>query len=311
MTGTTNMLGTITVTENPLPTITGTLSVCVNSTTQLTGSDTPAASNPWVSGTPGVATVSNTGLVTGVSAGSSVITYTNSNGCSRTATVTVYALPSISGTLTVCDNSTTQLTGSGTPATSNPWVSSNTAVATVSSTGLVTGVSAGSSVITYTNSNGCSITATVTVFALPSITGTLTVCSGSTTQLTGSGTPAASNPWVSSNTAAATVSNTGLVTGVSAGSSVITYTNSNGCSTTATVTVYASPSISGTLAVCIGSTTQLNGSGTPAASNPWVSSNTGVATISNTGLVTGISAGASVITYTNNNGCSTTATVTV
>ncbi|NLH78999.1 MAG: hypothetical protein GX465_18415, partial [Acidobacteria bacterium] len=84
-----------------------------------------------------------------------------------TATVTVYALPSISGTLTVCDNSTTQLTGSGTPAASNPWVSSNTAVATVSNTGLVTGQSAGTSVITYTNNNGCSTAATVTVTAPP------------------------------------------------------------------------------------------------------------------------------------------------
>ena len=36
--------------------------------------------------------------------------------------------------------------------------------------------------------------ATVTVNALPNITGTLNVCTGSTTQLTGSGTPAVSSP---------------------------------------------------------------------------------------------------------------------
>ena len=47
-------------------------------------------------------------------------------------------------------------------------------------------------------------TVTVTVDA--------TVCAGNTTQLTGSGTPASTNPWVSSNTSIATVSNTGLVT---------------------------------------------------------------------------------------------------
>ncbi|WP_185113442.1 Ig-like domain-containing protein, partial [Cloacibacterium normanense] len=41
------------------------------------------------------------------------------------------------------------------------------------------------------------------------------------------------------------------------------------------------------------------------------SSNTAIATVSNTGLVTGIAAGSVTITYTNNNGCSTTTTVTV
>ena len=80
---------TVTITVNPLPTITGTTSVCVGSTTQLTGSGTPAASNPWTSSNTAIATVSNTGLVTGVAAGSVTITYTNNNGCSRTTTVTV------------------------------------------------------------------------------------------------------------------------------------------------------------------------------------------------------------------------------
>src|SRR5213078_2787777 len=302
---------TATVTVNALPTITGTLSVCIGSTTTLTGSGTPAAVNPWVSATPAVATVSNAGVVTGVAAGTSVITYTDNNGCQRTATVTVNALPTITGTLSVCIGSTTTLTGSGTPAAVNPWVSATPAVATVSNTGVVTGVAAGTSVITYTNNNGCSITATVTVNALPTITGTLSVCIGSTTTLTGSGTPAAVNPWVSATPAVATVSNAGVVTGVAAGTSVITYTDNNGCQRTATVTVNALPTITGTLSVCIGSTTTLTGSGTPAAVNPWVSATPAVATVSNTGVVTGVAAGTSVITYTNNNGCQRTATVTV
>jgi hypothetical protein len=159
--------GTATITVNPLPTISGTLSVCAGSTTQLTGSASPAVANPWVSAAPGVATVSNSGLVTGVAAGTSVITYTNSNGCQITATVTVNALPTItSTTLSVCVGSTITLTGSASPASSNPWVSATTSVATISGTGTaatVTGVAAGISVITYTNSNGCQVTATVTV----------------------------------------------------------------------------------------------------------------------------------------------------
>jgi len=66
----------------------------------------------------GVATVNNSGLVTGVTAGTCIISYTNTcnSGNTTTATVTVYDLPAITGTLTVCSGSTTQLTGSGTAA---------------------------------------------------------------------------------------------------------------------------------------------------------------------------------------------------
>ena len=300
-----------TVTVNASPTITGTLGVCIGSTTTLTGSGTAATTSPWVSASTAVATVSSTGVVTGVSAGTSVITYTNNNGCKQTATVTVTALPTITGTLSVCISSTTTLVGSGTAATTSPWTSATTSVATVSSTGVVTGVSAGTSVITYVNSNGCGVTATVTVNPQPTITGTLSACIGSTTTLTGSGTAATTNPWVSTTTSVATVSNTGVVTGVAAGTSVITYTNNNGCGVTATVTVTGLPTITGTLTVCAGLTTTLTGSGTAATTSPWTSATTSVATVDNAGAVTGVSAGTSVITYTNNNGCKQTATVTV
>ncbi|WP_241088915.1 Ig-like domain-containing protein, partial [Pseudomonas viridiflava] len=104
--------------------MTGATQACVGKTTQLTGSATAAANNPWVSSNTAVATVSKTGLVTGVAAGTATITYTNSNGCTKQLTVTVNALPTITGTTGVCVAATTQLTGSGTAATTDPWVSS-------------------------------------------------------------------------------------------------------------------------------------------------------------------------------------------
>ncbi len=72
---------------------------------------------------------------------------------------------------------------------------------------------------------------------IPTLTGTSPVCIGDSIQLTGSGSPAVTDPYVSSNTAVATVSNTGWVTGVSAGSTTITYTDLNGCTATFNVTV--------------------------------------------------------------------------
>ena len=59
--------------------------------------------------------------------------------------------------------------GSGTAASSSPWTSSNGAVATVNTNGLVTGVSAGTATITYTDNNGGTASQTVTVHALPTV----------------------------------------------------------------------------------------------------------------------------------------------
>ena len=291
--------------------ISGTTAVCSGAQTQLIGSGTPAINNPWTSSNTAKATVSNSGLVTGIVAGSTTITYTNSIGCSVTTLVTVNALPTISGTLSVCSSAQTQLTGSGTPATGIAWASSNTATATVSNTGLVKGIVAGTSTITYTNSLGCSVNAVFTVNTFPAISGTTVVCFGAQTQLTGSGTAATINPWTSSNTTNATVSNTGLVTGVFAGTSTITYTNSVGCSANTVATVNALPTISGVLSVCSGAQIQLTGSATAASSNAWTSSNAATASISSAGLVTGVVAGTSTITYTNSLGCSQNAVITV
>ncbi|WP_228851106.1 Ig-like domain-containing protein [Aegicerativicinus sediminis] len=54
------------------------------------------------------------------------------------------------------------------------------------------------------------------------------------------------------------------------------------------------------------STIDLDGSGTPAASNPYVSSDTGIATVDDNGLVTAVSDGTVTITYTDDNGCQVT-----
>lgn len=128
--------------------------------------------------TPGTLTTTSTNSIVGTwspstistaTVGSQTYTFTPTSTAAPTCatgttmSITISSNPTISGTLTTCINATTQLTGSGTPATSNPWISSNTGVATVSSTGVVTGVGSGTTTITYTNSAGCSVTATITV----------------------------------------------------------------------------------------------------------------------------------------------------
>ncbi|NBU82037.1 MAG: hypothetical protein EBS55_10360, partial [Flavobacteriaceae bacterium] len=155
-------------------TITGNLSICdvsngSGNTSLLVGSGTPANPTAWTSSSNNVATVNNSGLVTGATGagsqtGNTTITYTNSDGCKTSVLFTVNPLPTITpNTNTVCAGSTINLNGSGTPATSGAWTSSSNLIATVDNTGLVTGVALGSVTITYKDSNGCTATRNITV----------------------------------------------------------------------------------------------------------------------------------------------------
>src|SRR5206468_210350 len=124
-----------------------------------------------------VATVSNSGLVSGVTPGTATITAT-SEGKSGTSSVTVTSVPVASVDVTppsasVPAGQTVQLTATpkdagGTPLSGRTvtWSSSNTSVAAVSNSGLVSGVTPGSATITAT-SEGKSGTSSVTVTNVP------------------------------------------------------------------------------------------------------------------------------------------------
>lgn len=136
----------------------------------------------------------------------------------------------ITGTTSVCVASTTPLSDA-TPG--GTWTSSATGIAAVgSSSGIVSGVAAGTATITYTVGASYATT-TVTVVAGPPvvvITASATsVCVGHTITL--NGTPAGGT-WTSLTTSIATVgSSTGLVTGVTTGTAPIVYSVSNACGT--------------------------------------------------------------------------------
>ena len=221
----------------------------------------------WSSSNTAVATVTQAGAVTGVSAGSATITAT-SEGVSANAAVTIQstvapvasvAVTPASAALTVGQGTQLQATlrdASGNILTGRTitWTSSNGAVATVSATGYVTTVAAGSATITAT-SGGVSGSASVSVTApapapVASVAvtpATAALTAGQGTQLQATLRDAAGNvltgralTWSSSNTAVASVSATGYVTAVGAGSATISAT-SEGISGTATVSVTAPP----------------------------------------------------------------------
>ena len=311
----------------PLPTvaaITGTAHTCSGTTSTLSDA-TPGG--VWGSMDPTVATVSSTGTVTAVATGTTTILYsvTSIAGCTAASSVTWTtdagpAVAPITGTANECAGSTTTLTDA---ATGGTWSSSAPGIASISTSGVVTGIAAGTATIGYTitdGSTGCSSTATIinTVNALPSagaITGTTTICAGVTTTLTDG---AAGGTWSTTDPTIATASSTGDVTGVAAGSVNINYTvtGTGGCTATTatTVTVNTSPSVAaimGTTDQCMGTTATL---ADMTSGGTWSSSNPAVATINpSTGLLTAVSAGTTVISYSITGGtfgCTGAASVT-
>jgi hypothetical protein len=293
---------TTTVTVNAGPSApTGNTPFCQGNTITLADG---AGTGTWASGATGIATVnSTTGVVTGVTGGSggtAPITFTlTSSGCSTAVTVTVNPTPTLS-TGAVCPGAST-LTLSGSPS-GGTFSSASTGVATInSSTGVVTGVSAGTSLISYTSPAGCSTTNTITVNSLPSVPGGSTpFCSGSTITLTdasGTGT------WASGATSIATVvGTTGVVTGVANGTAPVSFTlTSTGCTNFTTVTVNATAPITGGSSACLGTTTALSDATT---GGTWSSSAPSTASVNSSGVVTGVAYGTATITYTSSaTGC--------
>jgi len=156
----------------------------------------------------GGTTTSNTTTVQYLTAGTQTVSinYLNASGCASTGAVntsitvqaTAFIAP-LAGTQTVCAGATVNFS---TTSTGGTWSSSNPAVATINpNSGLVTGVSAGTATMTYSIPNPTTwcppstATRTVTVLPAPIVNAgnDVTICSGQTTALAGSVTPATVN----------------------------------------------------------------------------------------------------------------------
>lgn len=250
------------------------------------------------------------------------VSETNENNNCAYVQITVLSVPgavTISGGGTFCNNAT--LTASGGSGGTIYWqgTTSNGTSTTYPTTSFPVSTS-GTYYFRSRNSVGCwgqqgSASVTITPNAsIGSVTGTSPLCIGGTTTFTANSVVLAggTGAWSSSNTAVATVNSSGLVTGVAAGSSNIIYTITGGCggnvSAQQPVTINPNASIgsvTGTSPLCMDDTTTYTpssvvlGGGTGA----WSSSNSAVATVNSSGLVTGVAAGSCNIIYTITGGC--------
>ena len=182
------------------------------------------------------------------------------------------------------------------------YTTSNNAVATVSSTGVVKGVKAGTAVITATCGNAKAICkVTVKTSTIKFAASAASVYTGKTVTVKATATPSATVTYTTSNKAIATVSSTGVVKGIKAGTVTITATTSTGLKTTCKVTVKA-PSVKfakKSAVVYKGKTATVKATLAGVSSVTYKSSNTKIATVnSKTGTVKGIKAGTVTITAT-------------
>jgi uncharacterized protein YjdB len=288
----------------------------------------------WSSINPNVASVDANGVVTGVGLGSSVITARADGATAQTNMIVQAAVASVvllpnnatvpvgsSRTLSVAVSDKDGLALAGRAIT---FSSSNASVATVNASGLVAGVTLGRATITaQAILDQVSGTATIDVVQVSvasiAITpaGAQTVFQGLTLQLAATLKDANQNilngrsvSWTTSNSAVATVSSTGLVTGVGLGTVNIT-AESEGVTSSVSVKVDPRPVATVELSpnpgtVKMGSQLQMSVDLRDASGNQlttagravvWSSSNNPVATVQD-GVVSGVSQGNATITVT-------------
>ena len=297
----------------------------------------------WMSSDENVATVDSNGLASGVSAGNAAITATV-DGVSNLAMLTVTEPPPVVATVMVSPKEASieegqeqqfvamavTSDGMAIPDVEFTWMSSDDNIATVSSMGLATGISAGDATITAT-AGVVSGSAKLTVTEAPPpppVVATVMVSppeasieEGQEQQFEamavtsdGLAIPGAEFAWTSSDENVATVDSNGLATGVSAGNAAITATV-DGVSNLAKLTVTEAPPPPPVVATVMVSPPEASieegqeqqfvamavtsdGLAIPDVEFTWMSSDDNIATVSSMGLATGISAGDATITAT-------------
>ena len=318
--------------------ITGPVQVCEGSSVTLSNA-TPGGT--WSSNNISVATVNSGGQVSGITGGTTVISYSVvSNGCETVVNYnfTVNALPA--GTITITENSGVAAndaiicSGDGINFTAPPGYSnyqffygaievlngpSNVWPPALTSGGQVS--------VVVTSAAGCIATLGPVNFtvnplpSLPAITGTMNVCVNSVTDLDNA---QPGGTWSSSNISIATVNAAnGEVTGVAAGTVTITYTyaNANNCSSSVntTVTVNALPviTLNGPNPICPGSTNNVYTTESGQTNYVWtivggVITGGGTSTDDNVTVTWNLTGTRTIfVNYTNANGCTATTSATI
>ena len=292
----------------------------------------------WTSSDPESVSVDKDGKITGLKGTQNPVTITGTlaNGKTVTCAVTVIVpiesieINKTSTTLNKNDTETLSVTinpEDTSEDTTVTWSSNDETVATVDSTGKVTAKKAGTATITATVgafSKNCAVTVVVPIESVTISDADFTLNRGENKTVSATVNPSDTTEdrtiaWTSSDDSVATVDSNGKVIAVGAGDATITAT-AGGKSDTVDVTVvvpiteFKATETSMTILRKSSETieTTINPSDTTEDKTiTWSSSNTQVATVDESGKVTGVAEGTAVVTGTLPNNMKVTVNVTV
>ena len=307
-----------------------------NSTNKLVATVTPSQANQkvaWSSSNGKIATVDSKGRVKAVSNGKCKIIATTTDGTNRTAscdvTVDIKFVTGISfdfNSYTITNvNQTPVFRPNITPSDAEDknvrWSSSNTKVATVSSSGVIKAAGNGTCKITATTTDGTNLSASFNITVNIKATKItldktkIELTTGKETEkITSSIEPSIANKavkYTSSNTSIATVSSDGVVTAAGSGTCKITAAPTDGSKVTASCDVTVNIKTTGmkldktNYTFNKAETIKINPVITPSKASKkltWTSSNTKVAIVSGDGKVTPVGKGTCKITATTTDG---------
>ena len=283
----------------------------------------------WSTSNADIATVDQEGLVTGVAPGKARITAsTDEFGRTAECTITVVAKTVTGISLDKTELSlkemekaviTATVTPDSMPVESLEWASSDEEVASVTG-GVVLALQAGTATITAKSADGgasaeCVLTVTCDVKGVSLTDHNITIKVGAESQLGAVVYPGRATEksvsWTSSDPTVATVDETGIVKGVASGVAVIEVKTADGgftdkCNVVVESNVQSIALNQTALNLVVEDIFQLEAAVLPeGASNPkvsWTSTNLGVASVSEAGLVTATGAGDAVICATTEDG---------
>ncbi len=307
-----------------------------NSINKLVATVTPSQANQkvaWSSSNGKIATVDSKGRVKAVSNGKCKIIATTTDGTNRTAscdvTVDIKFVTGISfdfNSYTITNvNQTPVFNPNITPSDAEDknvrWSSSNTKVATVSSSGVIKAAGNGTCKITATTTDGTNLSASFNITVNIKATKItldktkIELTTGKETEkITSSIEPSIANKavkYTSSNTSIATVSSDGVVTAAGSGTCKITAAPTDGSKVTASCDVTVNIKTTGmkldktNYTFNKAETIKINPVITPSKASKkltWTSSNTKVAIVSSDGKVTPVGKGTCKITATTTDG---------
>ncbi|MDE6049771.1 MAG: Ig-like domain-containing protein, partial [Paramuribaculum sp.] len=216
----------------------------------------------WTSADETVAAVDETGLVTAISPGKTIITATTSNDITVSCLVTVFKRIILAESISInlpetelTEGESVHLTAIVSPDDTDDktvtWTSYNPAVATVNESGLITAIAPGKATIIATTVNGltasCIVTVLKRIIHAESISINLPeaeLSEGESVHLTATVSPddtvERTVTWTSGDGIIATVDETGTVTAISTGETDITATTANGVSASCRISVKSS-----------------------------------------------------------------------